>query len=191
MSACGWLLTVQTPLKVSFWTGATSAWTFPLCTHSSISFAFRFRALPEPQSAVTVWLSPAVPVYWAGRVRTSLNPMGSQVRNGGISAVFLNAGAKAIAFAAESTLPCSSTQARASSGIAQAVKCGISANIPKRRSILPALLVEPAENAFLLTLAYSRPPRQAKMVDSLQGTQTLLWAAAFQPPSRRTLQSLS
>ena len=56
MSACGWLLTVQTPLKVSFWTGATSAWTFPLCTHSSISFAFRFRALPEPQSAVTVWL---------------------------------------------------------------------------------------------------------------------------------------
>lgn len=47
------------------------------------------------------------------------------------------------------------------------------------------------KNAFLLTLAYSRPPRQAKTVDSLQGTQTLLWAVVFQPPSRRTLQSLS
>ena len=60
VSACGWLLTVQTLLKVSFWTGATSAWTFPLCTHSAISFAFRFRAVPEPQSAVTFWLFPAV-----------------------------------------------------------------------------------------------------------------------------------
>lgn len=124
MSACGWLLTVQTPLKVSFWTGATSAWTFPLCTHSPYSFTFRFRALPEPQSAVTVWLSPAVPVYWAGRVWTSLNPMGSQVRNGGISPVSLNGGAETLWIpAAGSTLPCSSTQARASSRIAQAVKC--------------------------------------------------------------------
>ena len=116
-------LTVQTPLKVSFWTGTASARLAPLCTHSPISFAFRFRALPEPQSAVTVWLSPAVPVYWAGRVRTSLNPLGSQVRNGGISPVSLNGGAETLWIStARSTLPCSSAQTRASSRIALAVK---------------------------------------------------------------------
>ena len=126
MSACGWLLTVQTPLKVSFWTGTASARFSPLCTHSPYSFTFRFRALPEPQSAVTVWLSPAVPVYWAGRVRTSLKPFrGANVRNGGISPVSLNGGAGVLWIpAAKSTLPCSSAQTRASSRIAQAGKNG-------------------------------------------------------------------
>lgn len=178
---------------MSFWTGTASARLTPLCTHSSISFAFRFRALPEPQSAVTVWLFSCLSCVLGRKSADKSQPFsGSQVRNGGISPVSLNGGAGVLWIpAAKSTLPCSSSQARASSRMAQAVQCGISANIPKRRSILPALLAGPAENAFLLALAYSRPPRQAKMVDSLQGTQTLLWAMVFQPPSRHTLQSLS
>lgn len=88
--------------------------------------------------------------------------MRSQVRNGGISAVFLNAGAGVLWIpAAGSTLPCSSTQARASSRMAQAVKCGISAHIPKRRSILPALLAGPAEmHSFLPWRILDRQGRQ-------------------------------
>lgn len=176
MSACGWLLTVQTPLKVSFWTGTASAQCPPLCTHSPISFTFRFRALPEPQSAVTVWLfscrSLCTGQEECGQVSTLSGSQCPKWRD--FSGIPKRGSRSPWTPAARSTLPCSSTQVRASSRMAQAVKCGISANIPKRRSILPALLAGPAENAFLLTLAYSRPPGQAKMVDSLQGTQTLL-----------------
>lgn len=119
MSACGWLLTVPTPLKVSFWTGATSAWTFPLCTHSSISFTFRFRAVPEPQSAVTVWLfscrSCVLGRKSADKSQTLSGSHCPKWRD--FSGIPKRRSRSSKTSAAKSTLPCSSTQTKTSSRI--------------------------------------------------------------------------